>query len=119
MVSGQYVRGASPLVVDVVIADGQTVSAATTIPGIIVGLEIPASAEGTAYYLRASSAIDGTYARVTDTAGSDVTITAASATAQYVAIEPSVTAGIVHVQLEAGTAQTGDSTFRLIVRPFC
>lgn len=117
MSQGSAVRGAPPVVIPVTIADGAQESDVVGVPGVIVGVEIPATAEGTAYYFQASSAPDGTFARVQDSGGTDVSITATTATAQYVVMNPADTAGIVWCKLEAGTAQTGASTFNLIVRP--
>ena len=117
MSQGAAVRGAPPVVIPVTIDGGATESGVVGLPGVVVGVEIPAAAEGTAYYFQASSAPDGTFARAKDSAGTDLSITATTATAQYVSLNPADTAGLVWVKLEAGTAQTGASTFNLIVRP--
>lgn len=100
--------------ISVAIAGTATTSAAFECPGRMVALELPATHDGTLYTIHASSAIDGTFAAVKDSTGTNsLAFTAVDETAAYFNIEPAKAIGVRYFKVVAGTAQTGSVTLKV------
>lgn len=97
------------------IADTESLSGAKSITAPIVGIETPASLEGTVLTFQACDTVDGTYANVYDAIGTEVQVTISSS--RYVALLPSdfIWAKGKYLKVRTGTAgspsvQTGANT---------
>lgn len=100
--------------ISVAIAGTSTTSSAYECPGRIVSLELPATHDGTLYTIHASSAINGTFAAVKDSTGTDsLAFTAVDETAAYFNVEPAKSIGVRYFKIVAGTSQTGSVTLKV------
>lgn len=111
-------RLADPL--DVTIVDGASLSSAVNLRGrVITGIFIPASWTTASITFQACSSADGTFVDVYDTAGAELTLSAA-ASSTYVSIDIGSLYGINFLKVRSGTTatpvtQSGDITLELML----
>lgn len=99
----------------VVIASGQTSSGAVDLQGTtLVGIQLPATFTGTALTFTAATAIGGTYQAVYSS-GSAYSVTVAQG--KFIALDPSVFAGIRFIKIVSGSSEGGARTLELATRP--
>lgn len=98
------------------IATGQTASAEVDLFGFtLVGLFIPSTFDGTTLTFTVATESGGTFVTL-QTAGADLTITTAAS--KYVALDPSLFAGVRWFKIVAGSSQTTtDTVITLSKRP--
>lgn len=102
---------------DVVIANGETVQTGyiDTYGYLIAGIIVPAEFDGTAITFQAApndGGSPGTFLGCYNDAGTELSVTCAAS--RHVLIEPQTFAGARYVKLVAGTAQTGDTTLKVV-----
>jgi hypothetical protein len=104
----------------IIIANGESLSGSVGLGGsTMVGIVMPAT--WTAANLTVQASHDGaTYNNLYDDLGTEVTVTAAAS--RYIALDPSVFAGIRYLKVRSGTSgsavnQGGDRTITLVTRP--
>ncbi len=104
---------------DVEIADGAALSAATSLAGrILTGIYIPASWTTAGITFQACATIDGTYVDVYNTSGSELNLNAASSV--YLAVDPTNFYGVSFIKVRSGTTgtpvnQSGAITIQLML----
>lgn len=97
----------------VVVADGQTKSAAFATNGMaLVGIAIPSSFEGTTLTFESGDALAGTFSPIYNSAG-QVSYTVAAS--RYIAIDPKDFHGVLFLKLVV-SSQTGDSTLEVTLK---
>lgn len=100
----------------VVIANGGTASAEIDLQGTTLhGVYIPSSFTGTSITFTAAPSPGGTHAAVTDGNGNAITKTVAAG--KFVPLNPADFAGVRWLKLASGSAEGGDRTIALAVRP--
>lgn len=85
--------------------------------GTLVGVQFPSNADGTTFYVHASTSFGGTYVPVYSQSGTRVTIT--SAASYYSVIEPAVLEGCRFIKIESVTDQSStDTVLSLMIRDY-
>ena len=113
-------RLAEPL--DVVISDGTSLSAATSLAGrILVGIYIPASWTAANISFQAANNVADTFVDVYNTSGSEFLLTGA-ASSVYLPVDPINFYGVNAIKVRSGTTatpvnQSGDITLTLMLAP--
>ena len=98
---------------DVVIADGQTVSATAEVGGApLTAIQTPAGMTGTT--LTFNGSFDGTtFFPIRDTSNADISVTV-DTTARIYALKTDDFAGIPYIQVVSGSAESGAKTIKLV-----
>ena len=101
----------------VVVANGETSSSEVDLSDLLLcGVYIPAVVEGTTLTFTVSNATGGTFLPMWTAASGAVVAYTIDATGCYVALDPSLFAGVRYVKAVLGS-QTGDVTLTLTLRP--
>lgn len=100
--------------VTITIADSTTVSAAAAVPDgyDLVGIHAPVCT-GTALTMTAAKTLTGTYGIVANAANATISHTI-SATAHYMALDPTLYRGLQFIKLVSGTVELANRTFTLV-----
>jgi len=94
--------------------NGSTTSAAFEVPGILVGLAVPASVAGASMTFEVSDSIAGTFQELRLTSDTALTVTM-TASKTYI-LEPSLFACARYVKLVSAASETS-KTFTVFYRP--
>jgi len=97
------------------IASGGTTSGAIDCEGAtLCGVFLPSTFDGTTLGFTAATSAGGTYFTL-HSDGAALSLTVAAST--YVALDPSIFAGVRHVKFVAGTQSTTDTILTAVLRP--
>lgn len=101
------------------IANGETTSEEVDLKGAqLSGLIVPAEFNGTTITFQAASESGGTFYTIQNGAAEAAAYTITTTASRFVPIDNlAIFAGVRHLKVVCGTAQTGATTIQLITRP--